>query len=177
MNHTTMHRTESNSVIPHALQDQLLGTFESSRTPLNRLLLADCPSFGQGQVRGGAQTHVGVYRVLFSTTCIITAGAQIRDSHFHGEWKKKEMCRSSMTILFLLSRGVNGKQSGELCHFFCFLRLGEGVWVQTICPILSISFLALGLGEKRGCRWVCLPFSSLSREPHGTSSHWVSQTL
>lgn len=167
------------------MQDWLLGTFESSGTPLNRLLIADCLSFGQGWVGSGAWSHVVVSRLLFYTTGIITAGPQIRDSHFHEEGsmassrRKRGCIDPPLSYFFLLSRRVNSEQSGGLClsFLFCCLRLGERSWVQTICPALLVSFLALGLWEKCVCRWVCLPFSSLSREPHHTSSPWVSWTL
>lgn len=103
------------------MQDWLLGTFESSGTPLNRLVIADCPSFGQGWVGGRAWSCVCVSRLLFYTTHTIAAGAQIRDSHFHEEWPmvssgKKKGCTDTLPpFLFLLSRGVNDERSVGLC--------------------------------------------------------------
>lgn len=82
MKHIVMHRTESNSVLSHALYDWLLGRFELPGSPLNRVVIADCPSFGQGWVGGGAWSCVAVSTLLFYNTRIIAAGAHVRDSTF-----------------------------------------------------------------------------------------------
>ena len=106
--------------------------------PSTRLVIADCPSFGQGWVGGGPWTCVDVSRLLFYNTGIIAAGAQVRVSHFCEEGfvtssgRKRGCMAPPLPFLFLLSRGVSGEWSGRL--------------------FLTLFFVVSSLGKERGCK-------------------------